>query len=290
MKTFSIQCVLAIAVVAGGACAAHAAITQGGSGVDAFFGSQGTAIQATNPNTLPPFTSPGTGPLYTAGLPLPSLPAPPTPLVMTSFGNPFQPTASTSTFNDGGSPVDFAAAKSTIADNYNPLGTSVADVAIDIPYWRLEQGPGAPLYAFEQLNFYADYLVLTSTPLAGSTPSIPLYIEGTVVSGGNVQFDAQITYTWYDVNADGTVDASSMAPLGTLRYQWLQAGGGSFNQTLYNTGTLSSAPSTAGLLELTGYAWIAGDPFEITITPEPATLSLLALGALAIMRRRRRAA
>lgn len=288
MKAFSIRSVLAMAVVAGWACMACAAITPFGSGVDAYFGSQGTVYQDANPLTLTPFTSPGTAPLYPVGSPLPSVPAPPTPLVTTPFGNPFQGAPSTSLFNDGLPPATFAEAKSLITDNFNPAGTSVADAAINIPYWRLRQGPSAPAYAFEQLNFYADYMVYTPIPLAGSTPGIPLFIMGNVVSGGNAQFDAQITYTWADVTADGAIIPASAVTLGTLSYQWSQAGGGTFSQTLYSTGSLSPAPSTAGVLELTGYAWIAGDPFDITITPEPGTLSLLAVGGLALVRRRKK--
>jgi hypothetical protein len=284
MKAFSIQSVLVMAVVAGGACTAHATITRLTSGVDAYFGSQGTGYQDADPSSLLPFTPPATGPLYPAGSPLPNVPSVVTPL----GGNPFQGTPWISTFNDGLPPAALAAAGSKITDNFNSGGTLVEDVSIAIPYWRLEQGPSASAYAYEQLDFYATYGVYSPpAPLAGSAANIPLFIFGNVVTGGNVQFDAQVTYTWYDTTSDGAIIPGSQVTLGTLSCQWSQLGGGSFSLPLSFAGTLLPAPSTAGRLDLTGYAWIAGDPFEITIVPEPASLSLLALGSLALLRRRR---
>ncbi|MEI8196225.1 MAG: PEP-CTERM sorting domain-containing protein [Phycisphaerae bacterium] len=289
MKAASIRTILAVAVAAGAASAAQATIAPVGSGVDAFFGSQGTGYMASNPSYV--FTPPASGPLYVAGTPLPGVPAPPTPMVTTAFGNPFQVISSTSFFSDGLPLTTRTVAASKIVDNYNPVGTLVQDAAIDIPFWRLHQAAGASLYAYEQLNFYADYQVFTATPLLGSAPLIPLFVSGSVVSGGNVQFDAAITYSWADyINTSGALGPPTT--LGTIYYQWQQIGGGIFSVLVPSTGTLASTPlgSTAGILELTGYAYLAGDPFDITITPEPASAGLLVLGGTALLLRRRRSA
>jgi MYXO-CTERM domain-containing protein len=205
----------------------------------------------------------------------------------TYSGNPFQGTPSFAGFNDGQPLASVATAKSVIGDVFNPSPINVADQAINIPYWNLYQAAGASLYAYEQLNFAADYQILTASPLLGGVSTVPLSIVGSVVGGGNLQFDATMTYTWADINTAGIV--GSPTTLGSLTYRFTQTGGGAFSQTLLPVGTLAPTPllSTAGILEITGYAYLAGDPFEVTVTPEPAALSLLALGAMTLRRTRR---
>jgi hypothetical protein len=213
---------------------------------------------------LPNLPSPGGGGLPFAGGGAPS-----------SFTDPLVGTANTSAF-------------SIIDDFYNPTGTSTSDVNITFPVWFFGQGTTAPSYAFEQINFTDIYQ--STGPLTASTPVFPIFVSGTVSPGGTpfVQFDASITHTWTVVNADGTTGATST--LGTLNYSWQTLAGGPFGQVVTNTGSLAATPAGGGLLELTGYAWVAGDPFEFNLqsVPEPTTLGVMAIGALALLRRRGR--
>jgi hypothetical protein len=56
-----------------------------------------------------------------------------------------------------------------------------------------------------------------------------------------------------------------------------------------STGTILPTPAGDGILELNGYAYIAGDPFEMNISvPEPTSLALIpAAGLLLLLRRQR---
>ena len=272
-------------------CASRAAgsISQAGSGMKAYFGSQGTAYQDSDP-TGAVFTSPPVGP-YTAGSPLPNLPLTPAPLVYPGgYGIPFAGGGQFSSFNDNLGAGVSTIAQSLIDDSFNPGGTLTQDATVVFPFWVLAQQPSAPAYAFEQINFVDDYFVTNS--LGGSTPNFPLNVFGTVVGGAGAyaQVDVLMDYTWCDVNADGTLNGTPVS-LGTLTYQFLQLGGGTFSTTITSVGSLAPSPSAAGVLEITGYAWVAGDPSEINVslTPEPASLGLLMTVGM-FLRRRRRAA
>jgi len=263
------------------------------SGVQAYFGSQGAGYEASDP-VGSTWTAPGAGP-YTPGSPLPNLPAVPTPIVFPSpQGNTFGgPTGDTSTFNDAfvGGPTT---ATSNIAANFNASPTVVSDAYISIPSWNLTQSPTAPSYAYDQLNFVADYGVYDpSLNLLGSTPSIPLLVSGTVSpsTGSYTQFDAQFTYTWVPTNNTAYSPTGPAVTLGTLAYTYQSFGGGPFSQTINSTGSLLAAPSNWGLLEITGYAYLAGDPSSISISapvPEPSSLGILTIGLAAMGRRWRR--
>ena len=80
---------------------------------------------------------------------------------------------------------------------------------------------------------------------------------------------------------------------GSLTWNWLQLGGGAFSTPLFSSGSLAATPAGDGILSLDRYMWLAGEPSDITATPEPSTLVLLAvstIGLLAYGWRRRQAA
>jgi hypothetical protein len=53
---------------------------------------------------------------------------------------------------------------------------------------------------------------------------------------------------------------------------------GPFGLVLSSTGSLLGVPAGDGILSLTGFGWVAGDPVEITVTvvPEPRAAAGLA--------------
>lgn len=277
-----------VLVTLAAASPAWAVITPLNSGARAYFGSQGTTYMDADPITVFTPASP-IGP-YTPGSPLPNLPAPPvSPQYPAVSGIPFQPAGYTFNFNDNfGGTTQFTAATTTIDHAFNPIGTSTSDAEIIFPNWRFEQGPAAPSYAYEQVNFVAQYLANTS--LSASTPVFPLFINGGTSGLGTpfVQIDAAITYTWIPVDSSLNVNGPATT-LGTLNYSWQAVGGGPFSTVVFSTGALAATPGSFGVLELTGYAYVTGDPFEINIssTPEPGTLSVLAISGIALLRRRR---
>ena len=275
-------------------------ITRVGSGVEAMFASQSEAYMASDPLTLPPFGPAGAGPYYPGnGLPnspvpgtgLPNLPAPPTPSYIPPAGNAFAGGGWPSSFNDLYSLNGFTAAQSVIYDNISSSPTVTSDINIGA-YMSLYQAPSAPGYAYEQLNFGSDYFLGSNPGLASSTPNLPIYVSGTVVgsSSAYAQFDAVVDYTWFPGSFNGTTTFTVSGPsvtLGQLSYSFYQAGGGSFNTTLYSSGTLLATPNNDGILALDGYMWVAGDPVDVTISsspiPEPSTLVLLAVGIVGLL-------
>jgi hypothetical protein len=232
----------------------------------------------------------GVGP-YPTGAGIPSLPAAPTASIAApTGGNAFAGGGWTSFFNDLAGASSYTAAQSTIDDNVAATPTFTADISLAIPAWRLYQAPGATGYAYDQLNFGSNYLVTSNPGLLGSTPGLPIYINGSVITGGGAyaQFDGVVNYTWLPVtiNTAGLIlPAGPSVPLGQLTYTFTQTGGGTFNTTLFSSGALLATPAGDGILALDGQMWIAGDPFELNVTtvPEPSTFALLALGAIALI-------
>ncbi len=268
--------IVGMAFVCGGASAQ--VLSPNGSGVKAFFASQSDGYQDSDP-TGASFGPAGVGP-YSPGAPLPALPPAPTPSITAAGGNPFSTNGGggwTFYFNDNLGTTTFTAAQSTIDDNYLTAPILTSDVAITIPQWRLFQMPAAPGYAYEQINFGSNYLI-TSNPGLGANPSpnFPVFINGqTAAPGAYAQFDGVIDYTWIPVSINTAGVLSQTGPatlLGTLSWTFLQPGGGSFNQTLLSSGSLAAAPAGDGMLVLTGEMWLAGDPFDMTVSlaPEPS--------------------
>ncbi|MBL9122527.1 MAG: PEP-CTERM sorting domain-containing protein [Planctomycetaceae bacterium] len=259
-------------------------ITRIGDGVEAMFASQSDAFQDSDPTGIL-WGVAGLGP-YAAGAGIPSLPAAPTPSLTPAPGNPFAGGGWTSVFNDNAGTASNTAAQSTIDDNISATPTFTSDVSIAIPQWRLFQAPLAIGYAYEQLNFGSNYLFTFNPGLLAATPALPVFINGSVIPGigAYAQFDGVVNYTWtpVTVNTSGTISASGpQVSLGQLSYSFLQAGGGAFNTTLFSTGALLATPAGDGVLSLTGHLWIAGDPFDLTVStvPEPSSVALLGLGA-----------
>jgi len=259
------------------------------SGVQAYFGSQGAVYEASDP-VVSPWTAPGLGP-YTPGSPLPNIPGAPTPLVYPSpSGNAFGGGGYTSNFNDAFSQP--TTASSTILAYANPSPAVTSDANIQIPSWTLAQSPGSPSYAYEQLDFAADYYV-SGGLLAGSTPNFPITVSGNVSIASGVpsyaQFDGVLTYTWAQYNTITGVLGTPMS-LGQLSYSSLQTSIGPFTANTSSVGTLLGTPSINGVLEITGEMWVAGDPSSISVSsvvPEPSSLGLLAIGIAALTRRSR---
>ena len=289
----------AVSVAILGVSGARASISPltGGSEAQAYFGSQGTAFKASDPTVLFTAASP-IGP-YTplAGIPLPNVPAPssttvyPTPLTPNAFAG---GSGYTFNFNDGFSGTAFYTAATTTIDHaFFQGGTSTADAQITFPTWSFGQGPSAPSYAYEQVNFVSQYMVTTF--LTASTPAFTMFVMGSNSGAGTpfAQFDERVTYDWIPTNS-ALVPTGLPTTLGTLDYSWQTSGSGPFSGTMTSAGSLIATPTAFGVLELRGYAYVTGDPFQMTISssplPEPMTLGMLGVGAAALVLRRRRRA
>ena len=266
-----------------------------GSGVKIIFASQSETYKASDPAAIIwGLAGPG---IYASNAPIPSTLLDPIPSISAPGGNSYSPAGGYSTFfNDLLGASNFTAAQVTINDSVTATPTLTSDVRVGIPNWRLLQAPSAPGFAYNQLTFGSNYYV-SSNPLGlfSSTPAIPIFINGSVTAGGSafVKLDGVVQYTWFPgtINTAGTFTPSgSSSSLGQLNYTFLQSGGGGFLQTLNSTGTLSASPLNDGILALSGHFWLAGDPFDITITtvPEPTSLSILSLTGFALLRRRRK--
>jgi hypothetical protein len=121
-------------------------ITRNGDGVEALFASQSEAYKDSDPTGIL-WGLAGIGP-YTAGSPLPGLPAAPTPSITPASGNAFAGGGWSSLFNDLAGTNSYTAAQSIIDDNISATPTVTSDVSIAIPGWRLYQAPLATGFAY----------------------------------------------------------------------------------------------------------------------------------------------
>jgi hypothetical protein len=100
-----------------------------------------------------------------------------------------------------------------------------------------------------------------------------------------VQFGAEVNY-WFLTTIPGTVIVNSVTNLGSLQYNYQLTGSpGAFSSIVnYSPTTLLGATGN-GFLMITGEAFVAGDPFDITVTsvPEPSSIALAGMGGLAIL-------
>ena len=272
-------------------------ITRQGSGMEAMFASQSDGFTASDPIGVIWGFSAGIGP-YTAGLILPSLPTPPAPSITPAGGNAFANGGWTSVFNDNNGSTAFTASQVTLDDSVAVIPTTTADVQILFQNWRLQQGPSALGYAYCQVNFGSNYIFSPNVPglAAAANPAIPLLVSGqTIGLSSYAQFEAVINYDWIPatVNSAGVVTQTGpLQSLGALSYSWSVTGPGPFNLSLPSTGSLAATPTGDGILSLTGFAYVAGDPVDITVTsvPEPSTWVTaacgFACGVFSLLRRR----
>lgn len=292
---------LAGALVLGlGLSAAEAqTITRQGSGVTAMFASQSQSFTNSDPVGIVWGPAPGFGP-YAANAIIPGLPVPPTPAIVPPIGNAFAGGGWTSVFNDNLGTFNYTAAQGTIDDIIAAIPTTTADVQLQLQNWRLQQAAAAPGYAYMQFNFGSNYLFTFNPGLgAAANPAVPLLVAGNTQGlTSYAQFDAVINYDWLPVSINSSGVITQTGPtqsLGALSYAWQVLGPGPFSLSLPSTGSLAGVPIGDGILSLTGFAWMAGDPVDISVTavPEPTTslgLACFGLAALGIRCRRARGA
>jgi hypothetical protein len=272
-------------------------ITRQGSGVEAMFASQSQAFTNSDPVGITWGPAPGFGP-YAANAIIPGLPVPPSPAITPAGGNAFAGGGWTSVFNDNLGTTTYTAAQGTIDDSISALPTVTSDVQLQFQSWRLQQAAAAPGYAYLQFNFGSNYLFTFNPGLAPVVnPAVPLLVSGNTQGlTSYAQFDAVINYDWLPVtiNTAGVITQSGPTQsLGALSYAWQVIGPGPFGLALPSTGSLAGVPAGDGILSLTGFAWVAGDPVDIAVTavPEPGTAVGLGCAAVAgLAWRRRRAA
>jgi hypothetical protein len=272
----------------------YPAVPNGNASVQAYFASQGDLYHQSDPAGLPTWGVAGSGPYGGTSVPgVPLTPAYPDPVYSNTLtpANYFVPSPYTSSFNDGGSPA--TTATSTISANA-PGGAAVADANVQVNM-SLNEPLIPPGYAYEQIDFALDYGTINS--LTGGISGAPSFLVSGSTSGlgSYAQLGGQINYWWQSSNTTYSVinAASAWTYLGSLDYNW--SGTGTFSVTVSPTGTLAAAgaPSTIGVLEVTGDIFVAGDPATINVesVPEPSSwllfgIGLVAFGVWPLLRRR----
>src|SRR5262249_34676373 len=119
-------------------------------------------------------------------------------------------------------------------------------------------------------------------------------VTGNVITGSTAyaQFGAQVDYWWVPVIPGTILPNGPAVNLGTLTYNFLQTGGGSFSTVVNHSPTLLASATGVGFLQITGEMFVPGDPFSISVmsVPEPSTFALaaVALAGLGVWRYRRR--
>jgi hypothetical protein len=270
-------------------------ITRQGSGVNAMFASQSQVFTDSDPVGIVWGPAPGFGPYATNAI-IPGLPVPPTPAIAPPAGNAFAGGGWTSLFNDNLGTFSYTAAQGTIDDVVSGVPSVTSDVQLQLQNWRLQQAAAAPGYAYMQFNFGSNYLFTFNPGLgAAVNPAVPLLVAGNTQGlTSYAQFDAVINYDWLPVSINSSGVITQTGPtqsLGALSYAWQVLGPGPFSLSLPSTGSLLGVPAGDGILSLTGFAWMAGDPVDISVTavPEPSTtLGVACAGLIALGCRCRR--
>jgi len=283
------------------------------SDVEGFFGANSDAAQLSEAPATPPWAAVGplalphgpTGlpnlPVLYAGFPTPNPPTNP-PITPTI---PFPaPAGHSDAFVALGTKADyhlyggFAGTGNFTRNAYVGLGNSTGSIGMD-----LVQPVSAVGYAYEEEEFTIDYGV---NPTGGLAPGAPSGNRVYVVSGSflpglthGAEFGADVEYWWIPtvVNTGTGVITSYGTPqsLGSLEYDhYIAPVTGPFTAVVPDTFAspylLGVAAGQTGILDLTGDMYLYGDPVDLSVSvvvPEPASLSLLTLGSLGLLARRR---
>lgn len=253
------------------------------SNVEGYFGTNSDGFQLAEGPTIPPWAASGPGFYPVSGLPnvpalYPGFPNPSLPLVSNiSYTAPFAH-APSSPFTDGQTTANYS-----IIGGFNGPGTATGDayVLIGVPGavpMTINQPSTATGYAYEQVNFAMVYSVTSAGIVGGSPGPRPFSVSGSLATGGWAQFGAEVNYWWLDV-VPGTIIVTNTTFLGSLQYDLQLTNTGPFSTIVnYNPTTLLGA-SGVGFLMLTGSAFVAGDPFSLTVTSVPEASTLLLAGA-----------
>ncbi len=276
------------------------------SDVEGFFGTQSDAYQASEAPITPTWAASGVGPYPITG------PAN-VPSLYGGFPNPVFPVVQNISY---AAPAGHANAfapdiQGTRADYYikggfggTALFTRDAYVSLGAlgtaGGMHLAQPNTATGYAYEQTNFAMDYLVGAGGIAGGAVAGLrPFLVTGHVTAGGYAQFGAEINYWWIPAtyNTGAIVITGTPVNLGALQYNYLNnSSPGPFGAIVTQTSAPLLGAVGTGILEITGDAFVAGDPFDIAVVdaPEPSTFvlgiaGLAALGFAALRKKFRRA-
>ena len=253
------------------------------SDVEGFFGSQSDTFQQSEPPIGPTWPVNVNGPYSVTG--------PTVPALYPGYPSPSLTYTSNITYDTGHIGPGFVDSQLTNA-NYSLLGnysgganTGDAFAVISGPPMSLVQPASATGFAYQKVEFVMTYSVGPSGIAGGLAPAYPFLTTGNVLPGGYAQFGAQVDYWWIPVIPGTIIPSGPSVNLGTLQYNFLQPGGGSFNTVVNHSPTVLAGATGVGFLQITGEMFVAGDPFSIYVNsvPEPSTFALAGIAAIGLI-------